>query len=174
VNATGAGRQGRHGTRKESTVVYKFRSGFHMTGDPQKVGAALETLWNGNGGHLAPEDVVVEAAKRRSVLHPYFEWDDTEAARQYRLSQAGYLIRAIVVSPAESEPPFEPVRAFVSVGGPDDEQARSFTHIREAMRDEELRGQVLQRARAELVAWRKRYADLQAFAEVFAAVDSLL
>ena len=155
-------------------MVYKFRTGFRMTGDPQKVGETLESLRVRSGGQLTPEDVVVEAAKRRSVLHRYFEWDDAEAARQYRLSQARYLIRAVVVCPAQDEPPFEPVRAFVCVGGIDKEQPKSFTHVCQAMRDERLREQVLERARDELVAWRKRYADLKAFAEVFTAIDKLV
>lgn len=154
-------------------MVYKFREGFHVTGDPQVVGETLESLRVRNGGQLTPDDVVVEAAKRRSVLRQYFEWDDTEAARQYRLSQARYLIRSVVVSPAQDEPPFEPVRAFVCVGGLDEEQPKSFTHVCQAMRDEKLRGQVLDRARDELVAWRKRYADLQAFAKVFEVVDAM-
>jgi len=166
-------RQGRRGNRKDSTMVYKFREGFHVKGDPQKVGETLESLRARNGGRLTPEDVVVEAAKRRSVLGQYFEWDDSEAARKYRLSQAGYLIRAVVLCPSQDEPSFEPVRAFVSVGGSADEPPTSFTHIRQAMQDERLRGEVLGRAKTELVAWRTRYADLQAFAGVFAAVDAM-
>ena len=155
-------------------MIYRFRVGFQLAGDPQTVGETLEALRTRNGGQLTPEDVVVEAAKRRSVLRSYFEWDDTEAARQHRLSQARYLIRAVVVCPAQDEPPFEPVRAFVCVGGCDEEAPRSFTHICQAMRDEKLRDQVLERARAELVAWRKRYADLKAFAKVFEVVDAML
>jgi hypothetical protein len=48
-------------------------------------------------GRLSPNDVVDEAANPDSPLHTYFEWDDTEGARKYRLLQARTLIRTIKV-----------------------------------------------------------------------------
>lgn len=46
---------------------------------------------------LTPTDVVEDAADDRSPLHALFEWDDGEAARQYRLDQARNVIRTIEV-----------------------------------------------------------------------------
>ena len=153
-------------------MIYKFKDGFQVAGDAQEVGETVERLRLQHGGRLTPVDVVEEAAKRRSALNRYFEWDDTAAARKYRLSQAGYLIRAVVMVAGEDVPPFEPVRAFVCISG-SEEQPRSFTHVCEAMRDEQVRDQVITRAKTELRAWRKRYADLTAFAEVFGVIDQL-
>lgn len=153
-------------------MIYEFRDGFHITGDAQQVGETLERLRVRHGGQLAPRHVVSDAARKGSPLHQYFEWDDTEAARKYRLSQAAYLIRAVVIVPAPDQRPFEPVRAFVCIQGPE-ERARAFTHVCAAMRDEQLREKVIARAKKELQDWRKRYADLQTFAEVFDAIDSL-
>jgi len=153
-------------------MVYRFRDGFRMSGDAQAVGEALEGIRRGRGGRLQARDVVKAARKKRSVLHRYFEWDDTEAARQYRLHQARYLIRAVVLCPETDDQPFEPVRAFVSTSESEDEP-QSFTHICEAMRDEDQCDQVLRRARSELASWRKRYAELREFASVFEAIDTL-
>lgn len=154
-------------------MVYRFRSGFRVNGDPQVVGETLENIRLKHDGRLRPEAVVQAAGEPDSVLHSYFEWNDTEAARKYRLHQADYLIRAVVVCPEEGERPFEPVRAFVCIeespGAP-----RAFTHVCEAMRDETLRQQVLERARAELAAWRRRYAHLEEFAALFEAIDALV
>lgn len=153
-------------------MIYEFKPGFRVTGDAQEVGETLERLRVKHGGQLSPRQVLAEASRRSSSLHKYFEWDDSEAARKYRLSQATYLIRAVVMVAAPNDQPFEPVRAFVCIQGPE-EQPRAFTHVREAMRNDELRNKVLARAKKELQDWQRRYADLQAFAEVFAAIDSL-
>lgn len=153
-------------------MIYQFRPGFRVAGDAQQVGETLERLRIRHGGQLAPRHVIAAASRDGSPLHQYFEWDDTEAARKYRLSQAAYLIRAVVVVAAPDEQPFEPVRAFVCIRGPE-ERPQAFTHVCAAMRDEELREKVIARAKKELQDWRKRYADLQAFADVFEAIDSL-
>jgi len=154
-------------------MIYRFRDGFRLNGDPQRVGETLEDIRRKHDGRLRPEAVVEAAWEPESALHGYFEWDDAEAAKKYRLHQADYLIRAVVVCPEESDRPFEPVRAFVCIeespGGP-----RAFTHVCEAMRDEALREQVLRRARAELTAWRRRYAHLAEFAALFEAIDALV
>lgn len=144
-----------------------------MDGDPQVVGEALENIRLKHEGRLRPEAVVQEAGEPDSVLHGYFEWNDTEAARKYRLHQADYLIRAVVVCPEEGERSFEPVRAFVCIEEPPG-VSRAFTHVCEAMRDETLRQQVLNRARAELAAWRRRYAHLAVFAALFEVIDALV
>jgi hypothetical protein len=153
-------------------MVYQFRTGFQLRGDPQEVGETLERLRVKYGGQLLPRQVLAEASRKGSALHQYFEWNDTEAARKYRLSQAAYLIRAVIVVAAPDDQPFEPVRAFVCIRG-SEEQPQAFTHVCEAMRNDELREKVIARAKKELQDWRKRYADLQAFAEVFDAIDSL-
>ena len=65
---------------------------------------ALRRLADGNGGVLLPENVVEAARDEASPLHEHFQWDDGEAARQWRLEQARALIRTVrlVYVPAES------------------------------------------------------------------------
>src|SRR5690348_15271357 len=41
---------------------------------------------------LTPDNVINEAEKKSSPLHPFFEWDDTKAANKFRLQQARSLI----------------------------------------------------------------------------------
>jgi|DewCreStandDraft_4_1066084.scaffolds.fasta_scaffold49690_1 hypothetical protein len=153
-------------------MIYRFRDGFHLNGDPQVVGETLEDIRRKHDGRLRPEAVVKAAREPNSALHGYFEWNDAKAARKYRLQQADYLIRAVVVCPEESDRPFEPVRAFVCIE--ESPGSRVFTHVCEAMRSETLREQVLRRARAELADWRRRYARLAEFAALFEAIDALV
>jgi hypothetical protein len=46
-------------------------------------------------GRLLPGDVVDRARPPDSPLHQFFEWDESEAAEQYRRIQAARLIRSV-------------------------------------------------------------------------------
>jgi hypothetical protein len=54
-------------------------------------------------GKLSPLDVIDAAKNPKSPLHQYFEWDDTEAARKYRIEQARELIRTIKIEVVHEE-----------------------------------------------------------------------
>lgn len=78
-------------------MEYKFKIGARV---PRKLDAndtanELERIRN-KYGLLQPELVVAESRKENSILHNAFEWDNTKAAEQYRVSQARYLIRVVV------------------------------------------------------------------------------
>lgn len=62
----------------------------------------LRALESGNGV-ITPDAVVSDAANPESPLHKYFEWDDTEAARKYRIEQARTLIRSVRVEIVEQK-----------------------------------------------------------------------
>ena len=64
---------------------------------------------------LTPSIVVTVAADPAHPLHERFVWDDSEAARRYRLVQASGLIRSVsvVVEREDDRPPVR-VRAFVA------------------------------------------------------------
>lgn len=48
-------------------------------------------------GRVTPEIVVEAASDVRHPLHDYFEWDDNEAARRFRIDQARHLITRVKV-----------------------------------------------------------------------------
>lgn len=148
---------------------YGWRPGSRVKLDPEKAGREMEDVRRKNGGALTPEALLERARSANSATHDHFEWDDTVAAHQHRLSQAGDLIRAITIDVVKSnlEPP-KPIRAFVSV---ERQGERSYTSTAHALSDAELRKQVLDRAWADLEAWRQRHAELTEFAKIFAAID---
>ena len=75
---------------------YKARTGSAFRKkDAQKIGETLERIRNGQG-HLTTKDILDEAQKKNSFLHQYFEWDNSEASKQYRLDQARHLINHVV------------------------------------------------------------------------------
>lgn len=148
-------------------MIYRWKEGARMGADAQSAGDELERIRTRHNGRLEPEWVVHEAKLARNPLHDLFEWDDNVAAQNYRVDQARGIIRSIDVVVEEVEQP-KAVRAFVSVVRDRD---RSYTSVSHAMSDPVLRKQVLADAWAALEAWRKRYAELDELAAVFAVID---
>ena len=64
--------------------------------DATKAYAELERIRK-KEGCLVPAVVVDAASKPRNPLHKEFEWDDGEAAIQYRLEQARKMLRSIEI-----------------------------------------------------------------------------
>ena len=79
-------------------------------------------------GGITPAKVVSEAKRKRHPLHKYFDWEDTEAAKKWRLHQANSMISRvqIIVSPQDKRT----VNAFVSIS---DDDNRRFVAMAEAM-----------------------------------------
>lgn len=131
-------------------------------------------------------DAVVDAAKDEdSPLHPVFQWDDTEAAREYREQQARHLMRSLVVTYRRQDGELTPpIRAFVKlVSSADDPaldmdtedatQPRVYLPVRQIMGEDDHRRRYVRQALQELGTWRRRYRDISEFAKLFEAIDQL-
>jgi len=151
-------------------MQYAWRDGARNRGlEIDAVAPVLEKIERKHGV-LTPDLVLREAQKKKSPLRKWFEWDDTEAARQYRLEQARELIRSVVVTfvgGGTAEP--VSVRAYVHMGGTDSEYLDTVAVLSGA----DSRAVLLERARKELDAFRRKYEVLEELAEVFAAADRL-
>ena len=146
-------------------MIYQWKEGAHQKLDAQRVGDHLEELHAQHGGVTA-EIVVREASRKRSPLHAGFTWDDTEAAKEYRLEEARRMIRSVVViSKRAGEPDI--YTAYVSVR---DEEGQRYLPIYEALSNEQTREQGLRRALQELQSWQRRYHDFEELAVVFQAM----
>ena len=62
--------------------------------DAQEIGEELEKIKTKE--NLTPISVVERAKNKKSILHKLFEWDDSEAAEQYRLQQARNIVNHVV------------------------------------------------------------------------------
>lgn len=136
----------------------------------KKIQAELMAICTKNGGVLKAEDVVAHAENPASAMHSWFTWDDTEAARQWRLHQARMLIRVTVtVSPDKQEH----MRAYVSMA--DDrygEDGGGYRVMADVLTDEERRRQLLEEALLEANRWMRKYRRLTELAGVFAAIEA--
>lgn len=147
----------------------RFQAGQHP--EAAIVGQHIEMLRQRCKGELTPEDILDDAKNDNSPLHSFFEWSDSEAAKQYRLQQARGLIRAVVAIYVSDDKPAVRQRAYVNIKAAGEPQHyREITH---AMSQTKTRDIVLNKAMAELIGWRNRYRDLKAFADLFDQIDQL-
>jgi hypothetical protein len=127
------------------------------------------------GGYLNPAHVVDEARDSSHYLHEHFEWDDSVAAESYRLAQAGALIRKVKLTiirkpEATKEIEISTTRAYQSRES-QRTSSGGYEPIEAIMSDENKREELMQQVLRELSAYRKRYADIVALADVWAAID---
>jgi len=109
---------------------------------------------------------VVEFAKDPDTsLHQHFEWDETEAAHQYRLEQARHLIRIqVVIHPKDNKP----IRAFVHLEK-DRDDGGGYRDMQVVLKNRKLRDQLLEQALREFHSWRARYERLKTLEPIFTA-----
>ncbi|MCM0758068.1 hypothetical protein M7775_05690 [Sporomusa sphaeroides DSM 2875] len=135
----------------------------------QDAGEHLKKLERQHGA-VTPKLIVDDARPKTALLHKCFEWNDGIAAEKYRESQAGFILRNLVtVSVTKTEEQSE-VRAFVNIIKEGDSK---FISVTTAMSDDDMRQQVLNNALSELMAFKKKYGQLEELAEVFTAVSNL-
>lgn len=136
----------------------------------QRIERELKEVRAKCGGLLRAEDVVKYARNPKRALHKKFCWDDTEAAKRYRLSQAREVIRVYVTV---HDVPSRPVRAWVSLREDRVKPGGGYRPIQEVLNDDELRASLLTEAKAELTRVAAKYRDLQELAGVFAAIEAI-
>jgi hypothetical protein len=113
----------------------------------------LEKLALKNNGLLLIDSVLAEAQDEHCILHKHFEWDDTEAAGQYRREQARGLIQKCKIEIAAS--PEVSIRAFVSLQS-DQNLGGGYRLTTHVLSDEDMRGQLLDEMRGTIGRWRQR------------------
>lgn len=142
---------------------YAWVQGSKMSGDPNVVGEVCARLER--EGRLSASELVNESRDEASPLHGMFEWDDEVAAEKYREVQAGKIIRSIVVKVEDSPLPF---RAFSSL------KPQQYVSTKNALSREDTRRVLLDSAKRELEAFRRKYRALEELAEVFDAIDGVM
>lgn len=123
-----------------------------------------------NNGVLKVEDVLAEARDEGSILHKHFEWDDSEAAEQYRKQQARSLIQRCKISLVETD--LVKVRAFVSLPT-DRENGGGYRLTSEVLSDEFMKEELLHDIRLTIARWTTKLHLLdQDLADAILAVES--
>lgn len=130
----------------------------------------LEFVRTQHGGVLRPEDVVEFARNERTALHAEFQWDDSEAAQQYRLWQARQVIR-LTITVVDSPAGKQTLPMYVSLVPDRQKPGGGYRPLVEVMTAEDMRDQLLRQALGELKTVRKKYQQLQELRPIFRAIE---
>lgn len=123
-----------------------------------------------NGGVLKVEDVLTEARDEGSPLHKHFEWDDSEAAEQYRRQQARALIQKCKITLIDSQP--VEIRAFVSLPT-DREHGGGYRLTSEVLGDSRMKAELIRDIQLTITRWTQKLHLLdQDLAEAIIDLDT--
>lgn len=115
---------------------------------------------------ITPQEIVEKARDENSELHKCFEWDDTIAAEKYRIQQAKTILLNLVVINIDKE---ETPRRVYQISS----QKNVYQPVKFFLQNSDEYSLLLKRAKEELIAIRKRYAEIAELETVFEAIDSL-
>lgn len=147
-------------------MIYKWKNFSYKT-SADIAGEVCEELDRTVG--LTPENLVDASRPEDAPLHDEFEWDDLAAAEEYRRVQARLLINNLSIVIEENKQ--EPVRAFFSLQCGFRKNSGTYESTITIMGDKEKREKLLDNAKKELEAFKKKYQMLSELANVFEAID---
>lgn len=146
----------------KENIVAEWRTPGIFQADAQKVCDELREL----GEEFTPEDIITAAENEETELHKCFEWDDTKAANKYRLYQARVLTSQLIFKKETSdEKPIAPVRIYNRTDG------GGYKVPERTFKVQEEYEALLQRALAELRAFKLKYAALQELDYILRLID---
>lgn len=135
---------------------------------------AIEAVRKKNGGQVSPNDLLAVAKRKTHILHSIFEWNDDEAAKQHRLTQARTLLRSIEV--VYDELPERPMRSHEIVQAKkrgDDKSQTLYSTTDLAMADPVARDALIATAIRQAMAFRRRFQNLRELQLIFEAIDKV-
>lgn len=153
--------------RKKKTVIIE-----------EAIGAVVRTE-----GHVTATLLLEAATKKGHPLHDYFTWDDSEAARKWRLAQAEAMIigtkyiaylREEGPRSKKSAPALDgngrkiSVRRYLPAHG-----AEGFRDRIEVLGDDESRRAIIERKLETLRSWCRSVVDIDELAAVRRAIEEL-
>lgn len=138
---------------------WKHGYGFFKA-DAQKVADEILTI----GDEVTPAQILEKARDNSTELHKCFEWDDSIAAERYRLSQAGQVLRLLVIKETPKSQGSYERRLLYKTSS--DEGYKPIMHI-ERNQDEYLL--LRNRAYNELQIFERKYHSIVELEEVFEA-----
>jgi len=102
-------------------------------------------------GALMPAEIVRRAKSPRHPLHRHFDWNNTVAARKWRLVQAANLILSVRLIDDSGVSH----RQYVNIG-----YGEGFASMAKVIANPGLAAEIVASAKAEIDEWVRRYQDL--------------
>lgn len=133
----------------------------------QKVGELMEKLERSKNG-LSPSSLLEASRKDGTLLHEYFDWDDTSAAEKWRMSQAQGLILNVRVVIKETDSDHEiKERGFV----PTPDRKSAYVSLQTAFSNEEWKKSLLNQVKTDMETFIAKYRRLQEVQSVIAQME---
>lgn len=150
---------------------YRFATGAVHKVSAQSVGEVCEQLEKSEGG-LSPQALLDASRNPDAPLHDEFDWDDTVAAKKWRLEQARLLIAhvRIVRSDDEQERQDYKERGFVSTPG----RQSVYVSMDTALHRDDYRKHLLEQARRDSETFIAKYRRIEQLAAVVTAMEEFL
>ena len=138
---------------------------YNFKGNPAKVYGELSTL-----GETTPESIVEYARDNKdSELHKCFTWDDTIAAEKWRKQEARLIVCSlqVVVEREQKEP-----QTFRLIQ--QDKSEEVYRPVVFTVRNQDQYQVLLKQAKAELLAFKKRYGLIVELSSVIDEIDKIV
>lgn len=160
---------GNHANLREAFKI----KGISLPVNKDEVANRLFQLYEKNKKQLTADAILADAENKKSILHPCFEWNNSKAAHEFRLSQARNIIRHVVVVKQIGKENIQ-VRAFVNIRRDGDGQlthesffskgssgSSVYVSMSDAMNDNNLRRYTVDSAFIELERWIRKYENVK-------------
>jgi len=125
------------------------------TSKRELLGAVIRKIIEDSEGLIAPEQLVEMSRPESHPLHPYFTWDDNEAARLHRINEARAILR-IAVEYTQVNNRREAVRVAVHLSSDD----TGYRLLSEVLSDAEMRAQLIADAGRDIEVFKRRYQTI--------------
>lgn len=161
--------------KRSAKIEYRWKSfgaGRHKVA-AATFGSVIEEIKKKHGGELTDARIVNAARSNGSPIHGMFEWDNSVAGEKYRIEQAAFYRRHVVIIVAGGEGKEKTGRyrvAHIAVRNEQDEIVHR--DAVEVMSREDLRIQAIADAISALLEARKRFAHITELSDVFRMIDA--
>lgn len=139
-------------------IVWKL-SGLYKA-NAEKVYSEIRSI----GEEATAKQILDYARDENTELHKCFEWDDSVAAERWRQQQARVLVCNLVYEEPESQAPTK-IRVMQST------ESNTYKPVRLILQNKTEYEQLLEKALAELRAFKRRYQNLAELEEILALID---
>ena len=123
-------------------------------------------------GFITPAIIVKKSKAKKSVLHDYFEWDNSAAGTQWRLQQARNLMNHIEVTIISNDKPSETIKFLHNIRIVPESKDREYISVSSVVQSADYHSQVIDKALVEVKAWKKRYKQYSELTKIFDAIKS--
>ena len=141
-------------------MAVEWKMGFFSGVNAEKCYQEIQTI----GESVTPKQILEYARNPETELHKCFEWDDSIAAEKFRLQQARMVVCQLVIVEDMNKPEPQKIRVIQSTG-------EAYKPVKMIVRNKTEYESLLERARAELRAFKNRYHTLVELEEILALID---